>query len=108
MVHPPIDARGRDLQPGDWVLILQAPMSVVGMPPETRDAFSRAIGLTLQILDFDEYGCMHLQLVQKLPAWDSIWLEPHCCKRSRRPKRPGRFYQQHVRWQEQARARHAT
>jgi hypothetical protein len=88
---------GRDLRPGDWVRIVQAPLTITGMPAETLRAFSSAIGLTLQILDFDETGCVQLQLAQKLPQWNGIWLEPYCCIRSRRPNNPGRFFRRYAR-----------
>ena len=93
--HPPIDALGRDLRAGDWVRLLQAPRSILNMPAETIDAFSAAIGLTLQIMAFDALGCVELELMQKLTRLDTIWLEPFCCKRSRRLANPGRFFRQH-------------
>ena len=95
MRYEALDAYGRDIQLGDWVRVIQAPMSVVGMPKETLSAFSAAIGQTLQVLDFDEVGCLELDLHQKLRRLDTIWLEPFCCVRSRRPKSPGKYYREH-------------
>ena len=102
-----MDARNRDVRLGDWVRIIQAPTSIVGMPPETLDAFSVAIGLTLQVLEIDEVGCLELALHQKLPRWDTIWLESACCVRSRRPKQPGRYFLRHRKFVADAQARRA-
>lgn len=86
------------------MLVLQAPLSVLGMPADTRNAFSAAIGHTFQILEFDSLGCMELDLNQKLRRLDTIWLEPCCCKRSRRPSRLGRHFRQH----QEFNAKHAS
>ena len=106
--HLAIDARGRELRLGDWVRVLQAPVSIVGMPSESLSAFSTAIGLTLQVLDFDDTGCLELNLHQKLRRWDTIWLEPYCCERSRRPRNAGRYFVQHRAFVASAAQRRAT
>ena len=106
--HPAVDARGRDLQLGDWVRVLQAPISIVGMPAESLAAFSSAIGLTLQVLSFDETGCLELHLHQKRIGWDTVWLEPFCVERSRRPRSPGRYFTRYRTWLEKVREREAS
>lgn len=102
-----VDARNRDVRLGDWVRIIQAPTSIGGMPPETLEAFSVAIGLTLQVMEIDGVGCLELELHQKLSRWDTIWLEPVCCIRSRRPKHPGRYFVRHRKLVEDAQTRRA-
>ena len=96
--HAKIDAFGKDIRAGDWVRVLQAPLSIVGMPQDSLVAFSAAIGHTFQVLAFDQTGCVELELWQKLPLRDTIWLEPFCCQRTRRPSHPGRFFQRHQAW----------
>ena len=86
--HTHRDAFGKDIKAGDWVRVLQAPISIVGMPAESLEAFSAAVGHTFQVLGFDHTGCVELDLQQKLPRLDTIWLEPFCCQRTRRPARP--------------------
>lgn len=84
--HAAIDAEGGDLQVGDWVRVLMAPLSIVNMPDESKDAFSRAVGNTFQIEAFDETGCIELDMWPKSGS-DTIWVEPYCVRRFRRYKR---------------------
>ena len=93
--YAPLDAFGRDIRAGDWVRVLQAPISIVGMHVESLDAFSSAIGHTFQVLAFDSMGCLELELHQKLKRLDTIWIEPFCCLRTRRPPKPGKFFRRH-------------
>jgi hypothetical protein len=107
--HKAVDALGRDLRLGDWVRVTQAPLSVVGLGEEALSAFSAAIGQTLQVLDFDQVGCLELDLSQKYrERSDTIFLEPFCCVRSRRPRNPGRFFRRYRSIVEQFNARAAT
>lgn len=108
MRYEAFDALGRDIRLGDWVRVIQVPMSVVGMPKETLSAFSAAIGRTFQVPDFDQVGCLELDLHQKLRHLDTIWLEPFCCVRSRRPKSPGRYFREHRALMERGSAGAAT
>jgi hypothetical protein len=56
------------------------------MPRATKRAFARAVGKTFQIEAFDELGCAELDLSGKV-GWDTIWIEPFCVQRFRRPKK---------------------
>ncbi len=82
----PIDTRGRNLRVGDWVRVVRVPASVGRMSRETRRAFSAAVGKTFQIEAFDGLGCAELDLTGKVGR-DTIWIEPFCVVRFRRPKR---------------------
>jgi hypothetical protein len=84
--HAPIDAGGRDLRLGDWVRVVGVPGSVALMPRESRRAFSAAVDKTFQIEAFDQTGCAELDLTGKLGP-QTIWIEPFCLVRTRRPKR---------------------
>ncbi|RDH42590.1 hypothetical protein [Zooshikella ganghwensis] len=84
--HAPIDSEGRDLQVGDWVRVIAAPLSIRGMPEESLEAFSKAVGHTFQIEEFDEIGCLHLDMYPKISS-DSIYIEPYCVSRFRRYKK---------------------
>jgi hypothetical protein len=55
------------------------------MPRETKRAFSAAVGQTFQIEAFDGLGCAELDLTGKVGP-DTIWIEPFCMQRVRRPK----------------------
>jgi hypothetical protein len=55
------------------------------MPRASKRAFSRAVGKTFQIEDFDESGCAELDLTGKV-GFDTIWIEPLCVRRFRRPR----------------------
>ena len=80
-----IDIDGKDLQVGDWVRVIAVPLSISDMQTETKDAFSRAVGETLQIESVDESGCLELDFWPKL-GFDTIWIEPDCVRRFRRYK----------------------
>ncbi|MGI0117910.1 hypothetical protein [Zooshikella sp. RANM57] len=85
-VYAPIDYEGRDLRVGDWVRVIAAPLSIKGMPAESLEAFSKAIGHTFQIEEFDESGCLYLDMYPKVSG-DSIFIEPYCVSRFRRYKK---------------------
>jgi hypothetical protein len=84
--HAPIDAAGRDLRVGDWVRIVSVPDSVATMPRRSKRVFSAGVGKTFQIEAFDEIGCAELDLHGKVGP-DTIWIEPFCLARARRPAR---------------------
>jgi hypothetical protein len=91
ITYSPIDAAGRDLRVGDWVRVVSVPGSVAAMPRESRHAFSAAVGKTFQIEAFDRVGCAELDLSAKVGP-DTIWIEPFCLVRTRRPtRRSARF-----------------
>ena len=99
-VHAPFDVfdvQGKDLRVGDWVLVIAVPLSIRGMPEESKDAFSRAVGNTFQIESFDETGCIELDLWPKV-SMDMIWVEPFCVKRFRRYKRLSKAFEQKLEW----------
>ena len=84
--YPPTDATGRDLRFGDWVRVMRVPDSIAAMPRESRRAFSGAVGKTFQIEGFNELGLAELDLRGKV-GWDTIWIEPFCLQRFRRPEK---------------------
>src|SRR5215471_18598343 len=84
--HAPTDVAGRDVRIWDWVRVVSVPDSVSRMPRATKRAFARAVGKTFQIEAFDELGCAELDLSGKV-GWDTIWIEPFCVQRFRRPKK---------------------
>ena len=79
----PIDALGKNLLVGDWVLVVAVPAHVSNMPDTSKRAFSNAVGKTFQIEAFNELGCLELDLWPKVSR-DTIWVEPYCVERSRR------------------------
>jgi len=82
----PIDINGKNLKVGDWVRVVAVPLSIQNMPDDSKEAFSRAVGETLQIESFNGIGCLELDFWPKLGC-DTIWLEPYCVKRYRRYKK---------------------
>ena len=84
--YAPSDAAGRDLRVGDWVRVAGVPTSVATMPRQSKRVFSAAVGKTFQIEAFDELGCAELDLRGKVGP-DTIWIEPFCLMRTRRPNR---------------------
>jgi hypothetical protein len=84
--YAPIDTAGRDLRVGDWVRVVSVPGSVVTMPHRSKRAFSAAVGKTFQLEAFNEVGCAELDLRGKVGP-DTIWIEPFCLARTRRPTR---------------------
>ena len=62
MKYEPVDIKGKDLKLGDWVRVIAAPLSVQDMPEDSKAAFSKAVGHTLQIEGLDELGCLELNL----------------------------------------------
>jgi hypothetical protein len=85
-IFPPIDAKGRNLRVGDWVRVVGVPDSIARMSPQTKRVFSVSVGRTFQIEGFDALGCAELDLTGKIGS-DTIWIEPFCVVRFRRPKR---------------------
>ena len=81
----PIDINGKNLRVGDWVRVIAVPLSIQNMPDDSKEAFSRAVGETLQIESFNEIGYLELDFWPKLGC-DTIWLEPYCVQRFRRYK----------------------
>jgi len=84
--HSPNDSTGRDLRVGDWVRVVRVPDSVARMPRESKRAFARAVGKTCQIEGFNALGLAELDLTGKV-GWDTIWIEPFCVQRFRRPRK---------------------
>jgi hypothetical protein len=84
--HASTDVAGRDVRVGDWVRVMRVPDSISRLPRATKQAFSRAVGKTFQIEAFDELGCAELDLSGKV-GFDTIWIEPFCVQRFRRPKK---------------------
>ena len=71
---------------------MSVPDSISRMPRATKQAFSCAVGKTFQIEAFDELGCAELDLSGKV-GWDTIWIEPSCVQRFRRPKKQSLRFQ---------------
>ncbi len=70
------------LRRGDRVLVIAAPTSIANMGADTKSAFSRAIGHTLQVLGFGKDGSVELDMLPpRLKGLDTIWLEPFLVKR---------------------------
>lgn len=88
-----VDAEGKDLLVGDWVHVLVVPLSIRGLPEESKRAFSSAVGNTFQIESFDETGCLELDLCPKVSV-DTIWIEPSCVRRIRRYKHLSKSFTQ--------------
>ena len=84
--YSPTDAVGRDVRVGDWVRVVSVPASIARMPRDAKRAFARAVGKTFQIEAFDQLGCAELDLTGKV-GFDTIWIEPFCVQRARRPKK---------------------
>ena len=105
--HKPIDANGKDLKIGDWVRVISVPTTINNMPKETKDAFSKAVGNTLQIEDFGEDGCLELDFYPKL-GLDTIWLEPYCCVRFRRYKKYSKNFKKILKMRKEIDDRYAT
>ena len=91
----PLDADGRDLAIGDWVRVIAVPVSVSTMPSESKEAFSKAVGHTFQIAEFDGYGFVEIDFWPKL-GYDSIWLEPYLVRRTRRYKKLSKSFRKRL------------
>ncbi len=77
-----VDVEGKPLCRGDRVLVVAAPTSIQNMGADTKSAFSRAIGHTLQIEGFSQDGSVELEMIPpRFKGWDTIWLEPFLVKR---------------------------
>lgn len=83
---PPYDANRREVRLGDWVRVLQVPLSIAGMPEESVAAFSRAVGHTFQVQGIYRNGDLELDMFPKV-SYDSIWIESTCCAITRRPSK---------------------
>ncbi len=105
--HEPMDANGKDLKVGDWVRVISIPSSIKNMPKDTREAFSKAVGHTLQIEDFGEDGSLELDMWPKI-SLDSIWLEPYCCLRFRRYKKHSKHFQKIIKMRNELDDKYAT
>jgi hypothetical protein len=90
--HQPIDAEGKDLKLGDWVRVMTVPITIQYASSDTKEAFSKAVGTTLQIEGFGQDGSLELSFYPKL-GLDWIWLEPYCCVRFRRYKKYSKRFQ---------------
>ena len=88
----PIDAHGREVMLGDWVRVLQVPLSVSDLPTESTDAFSRAVGSTFLVQAIYLNGDLELDMFPKI-SYDSIWIESVCCAVTRRPRQLSRKFQ---------------
>ena len=67
---------------GDRVIVIQAPLGIVGMGPEALSAFSAAIGHRLTVESIDADGLLELEMVPpRFVNWDTIWIEPRCVRR---------------------------
>jgi hypothetical protein len=92
----PIDANGRLVKLGDWVRVLQAPISIVGMPEETLAAFSKAVSHTFQVDSIQKNGDLELDTGKKIGCgW--IWIESTCCVVARRPQKRSRAFEEKIR-----------
>jgi len=80
--HDRVDIQGELLRLGDKVLVLAAPLSIKNMEWDTKTAFSRAIGKTLQIIGFGEDGSVELEMIPpRFRGWNTIWVEPFLVRR---------------------------
>jgi hypothetical protein len=91
----PFDGNGRLVELGDWIRVVQAPLSIIGMPRESLLAFSRAIGHTFQVSSIMVNGDLELDMFPKI-SFDSIWIEPSCCVVTKRPAKHSRTFQQQL------------
>jgi len=84
------DMRGRQIEAGDWVRLVEIPASVRQLPGGTRAVFRRARGQTFRVEAFDDYGHAELDLSRKVARHNTIWVEPECLLLFRRKhKRSG-------------------
>lgn len=105
--HEPCDVNGKDLKIGDWIRVISVPLTIINMPKETKDAFSKAVGRTLQIQNFGVDGSLELEFYPKL-GFDSIWLEPYCCVRFRRYKKYSKNFQKILKLTKEIDAKYGT
>jgi hypothetical protein len=73
------------------VRVVSVPDSIARMSRSTKRVFSRAVGKTFQIEAFDESGDAELDLTGKVGV-DTIWIEPFCVRRVRRPSKHSRRF----------------
>lgn len=86
------DLNGQELKLGDWVTVVIAPLSILGMPNESLSAFSAAIGRNYQIMDMDDYGIAELHICK----FDTIYIEAYCLRRFRRYRKLSKSFQKHL------------
>lgn len=88
--HPPRDASGLSLAPGDVVRVVGLPdLGALSAddPLHTRDVFAHLLGTYRRIADFDGLGHAHLDLRIRrgpLAGLHSVWIEPWLLRRRRR------------------------
>lgn len=70
------DLNGQELMLGDWVTVVIAPLSILGMPNESLSVFSSAIGRNYQIMDIDDHGMVELHIGK----FDTIYIEAYCLR----------------------------
>ncbi|WP_299981284.1 hypothetical protein [uncultured Pseudoteredinibacter sp.] len=87
-----IDIEGNELKLGDWVTVVIAPISILGMPNESLIVFSSAIGRNYQVMDIDNYGAVELHVRR----FDTIYIEPFCLRRFRRYKKFSKPFQKQL------------
>jgi len=81
-VFAPFDSEGARLEVGDTVLVLATPADLGTSLPETKAAFSQAVGRVIPIEGFNEYGFVELEMTPpRFRGWDSIWIEPTLLKK---------------------------
>ncbi len=89
-VVAPNDKRGRHIEAGDWVRLVEIPSDIRWMLRETRTVFRRALGQTFRVEAFDNYGHAELDLSRKVAGHHTIWVEPeHLLLFRRRRKHSG-------------------
>ena len=80
-----LDLSGHEVKLGDWVRVVQAPVSAIGLPDDALQAFSSAISHTFQVDSIQRNGDLELDTCKKTGGgW--IWLEACCCVVARRPR----------------------
>ena len=81
------DKKGRPIQAGDWVRLVEIPALVTPTEPDTYLIFQLALGKTFRIERFDEFGHAELNVSHKVEKYHWIWVEPGCLLRSRRKRK---------------------
>ena len=81
------DKKGRPIQTGDWVRLVEIPAQVTPSEPDTYRIFQLALGKTFRIESFGEFGHAELNVSHKVEKYHWIWVEPQCLLRSHRSRR---------------------
>ena len=77
-----LDINDQVVSSGDRVIVIQAPLGIVGMGPDALSAFSAAIGTMLTVESIDSNGLLELEMAPpRFVNWDTIWIEPRCVRR---------------------------